>query len=91
MRHIESVQRTFTKRLAGYNGLNYPDRLKKAGLCTLELRRLRADLSLCFNILHGRLETNISNFFEVGAQGITKGHSGAVHKVCHALRGGEGT
>jgi hypothetical protein len=60
---IESVQRVFTKRLSGYNGLNYPERLERAGLCSLELRRLHADLCLCYNILHGNLETDISNFF----------------------------
>jgi hypothetical protein len=75
VRRIESVQRMFTKRLAGYNTLNYPERLKKSGLQTLELRRLRADMCLCYNILHGNLETETGNFFEVGAPGITRGHN----------------
>ena len=74
IRRIESVQRMFTKKLPGYSGLNYPDRLEKAGLCTLELRRLRADLCLTYNMLHGNLDTDISKFFEVCAQSITRGH-----------------
>ena len=74
VRRIESVQRVFTKKLTGYNGLNYSDRLKKAGLCSLELRRLRADLCLCYNLLNRKLETDISNFFEIGAPSITRGH-----------------
>ena len=40
---LDSVQRMFTKRLIGFEGLNYPNRLEKAGMCTLELRRLHAD------------------------------------------------
>jgi hypothetical protein len=52
VKRLESVQRMFTKRLIGFEGLNYPDRLEKAEMCTLELRRLHADLCLCYNILH---------------------------------------
>ena len=55
----------FTKRLAVYAGLSYPERLEKAGLNTLELRRLHADLCLCYNILHGNLDTEISHFFKL--------------------------
>ena len=55
----------FTKRLAGYAGLSHPERLEKAGLNTLELRRLHADLCLCYNILHGNLDTEISLFFKL--------------------------
>lgn len=45
--HIQSVQRQFTKRLKGYKLLTYTERQAKAGLCSLELRQLRADLILC--------------------------------------------
>ena len=75
IKRIESVQRMFTKRLIGFESLNYPARLERARLCTLELRRLRADLSLCYNILHGLVETPISNFFAVHTNNPTRGHS----------------
>ena len=42
---LESVQRSFTKRLTGIHSLSYTDRLKALGLERLELRRLHADLS----------------------------------------------
>ena len=74
VRRIESVKRAFTERLTGYNGLNYPARLKKAGLCSLKLRRSHADLCLCYNLLHGNIETDIRNFFEIGAPSISRGH-----------------
>jgi hypothetical protein len=72
---LESVQRMFTKKLLGFHGLNYPARLEKAGLCTLELRRLRADLCLCYNILHSRVDTSISSFFKFDNVSQTRGHS----------------
>ena len=43
---LESVQRMFPKRLPGYEGLKYPDRFQKVEMCTLELRRIHADLYL---------------------------------------------
>ena len=75
IRRIESVQRMFTKKLAGYQGLNYKARLEKAGLCTLELRRLRADLCLCYKILHGQIDTPIQKFFELDNSRQTRGHN----------------
>ena len=65
----------FTKKLAGFQGLTYPNRLQKAGLSTLELRRLRADLCLCYKILHGHLDTPVSNLFELDKSRQTRGHS----------------
>jgi hypothetical protein len=85
IRRIESVQRLFTKRLTGFNGLNYPDRLNKAGLCTLELRRLRADLCLCYNILHGNIETDIKKFFEVDKVSQTRGHTWRLRSIVPRL------
>jgi hypothetical protein len=75
IRRLESVQRMFTKKLSGYQGLNYTARLEKAGLCTLELRRLRADLCLCYKILHGQIDTPIKNLFEVDSSNQTRGHN----------------
>jgi len=43
---LESVQRSFTKRLPGLHKLSYETRLKRLGLERLEIRRLHADLSL---------------------------------------------
>jgi len=40
-----------------------------------ELRRLRADLCLCYKILHGHLDTPVSNLFELDKSRQTRGHS----------------
>jgi hypothetical protein len=73
---VESVQRTFTKRLKDFQGLSYSERLTKAQLCTLELRRLRADLLLCYKILHKAVVIHTTDcFFELDVNSRTRGNS----------------
>jgi len=47
---IESVQRWFTKLIKSSSNLSYDERLIKLGNDRLELRRLRADLLMCYKI-----------------------------------------
>ena len=75
IKRIESVQKGFTGHLIGYSGLNYGDRLVKAGLCTLELRRLHADLVLCFKIIHGMTDIKTDSMFLLDDSQLTRGHS----------------
>ena len=75
IRRLESMQRLFTKRLPGFQGLGYLDRLQKAGLYTLELRRLWADLCFCCKILRGYVDTRTDQFFVLDKSGITRGHN----------------
>ena len=49
---IESVQRSYTKRIPGLWSLTYEDRLLKLGLDTLEMRRAKIDLKTCYKILN---------------------------------------
>ena len=53
MKQIESVQRSFTKRLPGFAKLTYAERLINLNLQSLEHRRLLSDLAMCYNIVHG--------------------------------------
>ena len=46
---IEGVQRSFTRRLPGLLSLSYSDELIKINPPSLELRRLRADLTFLHN------------------------------------------
>ena len=73
-KHGIVVQRVFTKRLQGFQHLPYMQRLKKAGLLTLECRRLHADLILCYKILRGLIETTVNQFFIRDLNSITRGH-----------------
>ena len=72
---IESVQRLFTRRLTGLKDVSYEARLAVLKLPTLELRRLRADLLLCFKIIHGYVGGPPSNYGLFFVQGkSTRGH-----------------
>ena len=46
---IEAVQRYFTKRLGGLGHMSYCQRLSILELDSLHLRRIKADLLLCYN------------------------------------------
>jgi ribonuclease P/MRP protein subunit RPP40 len=76
IKRLESVQRLFTRRLRGFQSLSYADRLTKASLCTLEYRRLRADLVLCYKMLHGlTCVSDITKFFVRDVETNTRGHN----------------
>jgi len=59
---IESVQRWFTKRIKSLSNLTYDELLIKLGNDRLELRRLRADLLMCYKILHHSVDLHQEDF-----------------------------
>jgi len=50
-------------RLNGLQSVPYAVRLNMLGLTTLELRRMRFDLLLCFKILHGLTDIVSNSLF----------------------------
>ena len=72
--NIESVQRSFTKRLPGLSNLSYSSRLSKTKLQSLEHRRLIADLITCFNIVKGFSSINLSDLFTPSHNLSSRGH-----------------
>ena len=60
---VEAVQRLYTKRLPGFGGLSYTERLKRLNLLSLELRRLHADLIYCYKIVFGLTNLSPGDFF----------------------------
>ena len=51
---VESVQKRFTKRLVGLNSkITYNRILEMLNIESLEERRLRSDLIMCYKILRG--------------------------------------
>jgi len=74
---LESVQRHFTKRIAGLWDMDYNARLKALDLESLELRRLRADLIITYKIVLGYIDTDPNNFFRVMPDNDrpTRGHA----------------
>ena len=78
---LEAVQRRFTKSLSGMSFFYYSERLRLLNLDFLEMRRLRADLMLCFKMLKGFADVDVSEFFEhVAPDSVTRGHR---YKLVH--------
>jgi len=59
---IESVQRSFTRRLLCRTFIDYKTRLLRLGVDSLEIGRLRQDLIYTYKIVFG-LVTNAGNDF----------------------------
>ena len=72
---IENVQRSFTKRLPCLFNFSYCDRLQFLGLQSLEHRRLLADLTLCYKIIHGLIALDFNDFFTLPVHPGLRGHS----------------
>ena len=62
IKRVESVQRAFTKKLPYMKCLSYKKRSSALCLESLELRRLKADLIVCFKILRGFTNVTPSEF-----------------------------
>ena len=75
---LESVQRRFTKRIPRLVTMTYYSRLKKLNLESLELRRLRADLTLVYKIRFGVIHTKSNKPFSLRNQ--PRGHSYTLNK-----------
>ena len=69
------MQRGFTKRLPGLKNLTYKERLAATNLDdTLELRRLRTDLIVCYKIVFGLIKVDFNNFFSFAPANNTRNH-----------------
>jgi len=73
---IERVQRRFTKRLNGLWHLCYFERLRMLGnIETLELRRLKSDLTMVYKIVHKLIAIDFNEFFALNNFSCTRGHN----------------
>ena len=70
---LEDVQRRFTKKINGLTNLPYAKRLEILGLDTLQTRRIKSDLVLCFSIVHGYSSLQLADFFVLRNTSITRG------------------
>jgi len=68
---IERVQRRFTKRLPGFKYLSYSERLLQLNLTSLELRRLHADLVMCYKLIFSHVEYKLGDFFTLNSSAVT--------------------
>ena len=54
--------------------VSYEERLLKCGLVSLELRRLRKDLTLCYQIANGLISLDFKQFFTPDSNCKTRGN-----------------
>ena len=78
---IEKVQRFFTKRINGLWSVSYDMRLIILKLHSLEYRRMINDLVLCYKILNGKVDTDLSNVFKLNSNSCTCGHAFKLYKL----------
>ena len=74
IRIVENVQRRFTKRLSGCSQLSYSSGLAKLNWDSLELRRLKVDLTYAYRILFGLIDVSCVDTFST-CNSRTRGHS----------------
>ena len=61
---VENVQRKFTKRIPSVSNLSYQERLIQLDLESLELRRLKTDLTMVYKISNNHTDLNKDEFFQ---------------------------
>jgi len=59
---IESVQRRFTKYIGGFKNLSHREHLLRLNAETLELRRLKSDLTLTYRTVYGYCGLKFASF-----------------------------
>ena len=81
---IESVQRKFTRAVCNLRGCTYEERLLNLGLDSLLCRRIKADLILCYKMLHGLIYIGATCSIVPSQTAFTRGHSSKLVKFCVA-------
>jgi len=71
---IESVQRSFIKRLPGLSNLPYTKRLEVLGIDSLEICRLCYNLVFVYKILFVLVDLKFSDYFTLRTSSTTRGH-----------------
>lgn len=80
IKSVEAVQRRFTKKLANLYDVPYISRLEALCLDSLEVRRIKSDLMMCFKIVHEQVCIDSSNFFIIAKLSRTRGHNYKLYK-----------
>ena len=80
MRKLESIQRRWTRSVAGFESLPYGRRLHRLKLFSFQGRMLRTDLILVYKIFHGLCSIDSNDIFELASTNITRGHPFKIFK-----------
>jgi len=77
---IEAVQRYFTKRLGGLGHMSYCLRLSVLELDSLHLRRIKADLLLCYKMINNLVDVDVATFFTLSDCRLTRSNGVKLQK-----------
>ena len=72
IQQLESVQKTFTSRIAGCQDLDYWEKLQKLSLMSLQRRRERFIILTMWKILHGQTSNDLNIMFQTRPRTGTK-------------------
>ena len=79
---IEKVQKRATKLIPSLKNMDYPNRLKKLKMPTLQYRRLRGDMIEVYKIINGIYDHKVvTGFFELSDVEQTRGHNKKLRKL----------
>jgi hypothetical protein len=81
---IESVQLKFTRAVCNLRGCSYEERLLNLGLDSLHCRRIKADLTLCYKMLHGLIYIDPTCSVVPSQTAFIREHSSKLVKFCQA-------
>ena len=83
MRKLEAVQRHWTRKIEGFDGLTYGERLDRLQMYSVKGRRMRNDLIKYWKILHGESPISREEIFEFPPNVGTRGHElKLAHRYC---------
>ena len=72
------------KTIAGLQCTSYIEHINLWHLDSLQIRRIKLDLIMCYNIIHGNICIDCSRFFTVIKSSCTRGHNYKIYKrQCH--------
>ena len=80
IKKIEATQRNFTKKLYLLSNCSYYDRLLNLNLDSLEVRRLKYDITAIYKLIHNHFDIHYTDFFELVTDNNTRGHRFKVYK-----------
>ncbi len=86
---MERMQSLDIRMVKGMRELLYDDRLRRLNISSLERRRLRGDLILAYNILHGRLDLPQAEFLEEPADRTFEDTTSSCTTAVFAFSGGK--
>ena len=74
IRLLESLQRRWTREIAGCSHLRYEDRLARLDLFSVSGRLLRADLIKIWKVFHCRIDVGLPSLLARSTNHVTRGH-----------------